>query len=120
MDDEEPVRKVTASMLTRLGFDVLEAADGDQAWTRFAPSIDQLALVVTDMTMPGMDGCELLGAIRGTGSAVPAVIMSGYSSNSARHCVEQPQVSFLQKPFTLAELREAVSAAAGTETAAAP
>ena len=111
VDDESQVRRVTATMLSTLGFEVVEAASGEEGWGAYNSDSAGFAMVVADMTMPGMDGCELVNAIRATGQIVPAVIMSGYTSTAASSCAGQPHVRFLQKPFTLGEIERAVSGA---------
>ncbi len=117
VDDEAHVRKVAASMLSSLGFEVLTAVSSEEALLLARDTLDGIALVVADQTMPGMDGCELVTTLRASGVQVPAVVMSGYSSSPAPACLEQNGAHFLPKPFTLPELERAVREALGAKTA---
>lgn len=64
VDDSASVRSVTRSLLSKSGFDVVEAADASQA-IRFLQNGGQVDLVISDVEMPNMDGLEMLAIIRG-------------------------------------------------------
>ena len=64
VDDSASVRSVTRSLLSKSGFDVVEAADAAQA-IRFLQNGGQADLVISDVEMPNMDGLEMLAIIRG-------------------------------------------------------
>ena len=87
MDDEEPIRKIAARLLTRLGLDVEVTADGAAAVAAFQAARvanREFAIVIMDLTVPGgMGGCETLEAIRRIDPDVRAIVSSGYSGDAA-------------------------------------
>jgi len=114
VDDEEQVRKLAAFMLTRLGFTVLTAANGNAAVEVFRQHQAEIRCVLTDLTMPGMDGWATLAALRALRSGLPVILSSGYDETvvQASSHADQPQ-AFLAKPYTVAALREALGHALG-------
>ena len=77
VDDLERARRALAHELTDAGFDVIEAADGVEAWEQFRTHRPDA--VVTDMVMPESDGMDLLGRIR-TQSDVPVIMFTSRGS----------------------------------------
>lgn len=77
VDDQVAARRALAAELEDAGFDVLEASDGDDAWTLFQQR--EPSLVVTDMAMPRSDGLDLLGRIRRE-SDVPVIVFTAYGT----------------------------------------
>jgi DNA-binding NtrC family response regulator len=77
VDDQQRPRELLSAELEDAGFTVLTAADGEQGWERFCQS--EASVVVTDMSMPGCDGIELLRRIRSR-SDVPVIVFSGHGS----------------------------------------
>ncbi len=77
VDDEEPLRRSIARILSRDGHEVILAEDGAQAIGFLkGPTFD---VVMTDLSMPGMTGLELLRAIRGFDLDVPVVLLTRLS-----------------------------------------
>ena len=111
IDDEALVRDVAQSMLEAMGFEVSAAPGGRQglAWIEAEP--DAWRLVLLDLTMPDMDGAEVLRQIRARWPALPVLLVSGYTSHNVAVATGASALHFLQKPFTLASLREAIAAA---------
>jgi CheY-like chemotaxis protein len=101
VDDEQNVREMTRTMLTRNGYRVILAADGAEAVALFAQRAAEIRLVVTDLHMPTLDGAMLGRALRSMNPAVKVVMVSGLSGLGNRQ--EQESVkfanAFLQKPF---------------------
>jgi two-component system response regulator PilR (NtrC family) len=113
VDDEVYVRQTIQMMLARRGFGVLEAADGEEAVAAVSADPDGLALVLLDVTMPGMGGKETLAAIKGIRSDLPVVILSGYAwEEPPARDAHQPD-GFLQKPFQMGTLYEIVDSVLG-------
>ncbi|MDQ2987028.1 MAG: response regulator [Armatimonadota bacterium] len=105
VDDEEIVRKVVVASLKRHGFKVLTAANGVEGVKAFEKASDKISKVLLDLTMPVMNGHEVLKRLRAIRADVPIVIMSGYTEQEAiRHFGENDEVVFLQKPFTISDL----------------
>jgi two-component system cell cycle sensor histidine kinase/response regulator CckA len=112
VEDEEMVRNMTADMLKRLGFTVLEAKDGVDAVEVFQQYRDEIRLVLSDLTMPRMNGWETLTALRKLVPDIPVILASGYDEARVMEGdhPEWPQV-FLGKPYKLKELGSAISRA---------
>jgi CheY-like chemotaxis protein len=111
VDDEEGVRNLTQMLLEQLGYVVVTAADGREALSLLRRTNGQMAGVVLDMTMPGMDGEETLRHMRQIRSDIPVVLMTGYSEESMiAKFTGVGGVAFLAKPFKAAELNGKLSA----------
>jgi PAS domain S-box-containing protein len=112
VDDQESVRKMGETLLSRLGFSVLPAAGGAEALDLFRQHPGEVCCVVTDLTMPGLDGWEVLAALRRIQPGLPVILASGYEEALAmgRDAPEQPN-AFLHKPYSTAELKTALNRA---------
>jgi PAS domain S-box-containing protein len=110
VEDESDVRRLTAEMLTRQGYVVIEAASGPDAvriWEHHNEIID---LVLTDVVMPKMSGQELAALLKESRQDLRVMYMSGYTDDVvARHGGLERAV-FLQKPFTSDTLARMVRA----------
>jgi two-component system cell cycle sensor histidine kinase/response regulator CckA len=81
VDDDAMLREIMARALADDGFDVLTAADGEQALAIASTLDGQLALVVTDIRMAGMDGLELAGHLACLKSPPPVLFISGFTTD---------------------------------------
>ena len=102
VEDEEGVREVVGRMLERLGFHVLQAADGVEAIHLFDEHEGTVAAVLLDLSMPRMGGQETLHRLRQRSAELPVVLMSGYTEQEmAAKMIDRAggAVGFLQKPF---------------------
>ncbi len=108
VDDQLGVRNLTRSVLERAGMTVILSDSGAQGVDTFRELAADVRLVMIDLTMPGLDGRETLAAMRRIRADVPAILMSGYSTEDLLRSSEH---AFLQKPFTPAALRAAVKRA---------
>ena len=107
IDDEEVVRDVFAETLTDAGWNVLAAADGESGIRMFSEHPGRIALVVLDLSMPGMDGAETLRNLRQVDPAAKVVLSSGYGEEEAMSRFEGLGLSgFLQKPYQWGRLKE--------------
>ena len=110
VDDEESLLALGARMLENLGFSVLTAADGLQAVELYRQRGKEIDLVLMDLTMPHMDGAEAFGELRRLNPGVRVVIASGYAHEEvASRFVGKDIEKVLQKPYTLARLRESLA-----------
>ncbi len=109
VDDEPAVRGMVSSALEILGFQVLNAADGEQAVDVFRQHAGEIDLVLMDMTMPRMDGREAFLRIRDLRGDARVILSSGYSQQDALSDLhgERP-MGFLQKPYDLSALASEV------------
>jgi DNA-binding response OmpR family regulator len=104
VEDEEPLRRYAARLLTELGFTVVGAADGAQALDVFRERGAELSLVLLDLTLPGLSGEAVLSEIQQAG--VPVVLSSGADSLEVRRRFAGRGVAgFLAKPYGLDQLR---------------
>jgi two-component system, cell cycle sensor histidine kinase and response regulator CckA len=107
VDDEETVRSPTRAMLTRLGYRVVEAADGREAMAQFEAGRSSIRCVLLDLSMPNMNGEETFLALRSCAPSVPVIISSGYGEQeTASRFTEAEPAAFIQKPYTLQRLGE--------------
>jgi PAS domain S-box-containing protein len=101
VDDEETVRQVAEFALRRGGYDVAVTADGQEAVNLFRERNGRFALVLLDMTMPGMSGEEVFRHLKTIRSDVPIILSSGFNEQEAtRRFGGLGVADFLQKPYT--------------------
>jgi hypothetical protein len=100
--EDEPVVLATADALLRHhGYQTVLAADGHEAVHLFRVSPLGFSAVLLDLTMPGLDGAEVLRALRTVNPAVRVLVMSGYSEQDIFNRLHgQGEVAVLRKPFT--------------------
>lgn len=103
-DDDNTVRTVVARMLRQLGFETIEAGDGDEA-IEVVKRAPHLVAVCLDLVMPRMPGLETVAELRRLNPGVPVVLMSGYAERDRFDLGEAVDFPFLAKPFDLAALR---------------
>ena len=105
VDDEQAVRDTLRVVLHFEGHTVVEAANGREACLIFAPG--DFDLVITDYNMPGMKGDELARTIK---CLVPSQHILMLTAHAAELChTENPVDAILEKPFTLAALRQMIA-----------
>ena len=105
VDDDEAVREVIVSYLTKQGLTVTGASDGRAAITALERSNGRYTLVVTDLSLPGADGLAVLRAARHANASSYVVIVTGYASlDSAIAAVRLGAYDYLTKPFSLGQL----------------
>jgi two-component system cell cycle sensor histidine kinase/response regulator CckA len=104
-DDDQSVRQAWATLLERQGWAVTTARDGEEAWALFKRGTPRFDLVLTDLSMPKLDGASLAKRIRATESPPPIVLMSGnVSAEDADLLVRTDFVAVLHKPVDPDEL----------------
>ncbi|KAJ4461608.1 putative hybrid sensor histidine kinase/response regulator [Paratrimastix pyriformis] len=112
VDDEAIVRRVATGYLNRLGFRTVEAANGREAVELFGPDPGRFAAVLLDLTMPEMSGQATFAELRRLRPAVPVLICSGFSDGEVEDLVAAG-AHFLAKPYTMAQLKEHLTALLG-------
>jgi CheY-like chemotaxis protein len=113
VDDDPGVRFALAEVLHERGYRVVSASSGSEA-LRALDGLDEIDVVVTDLSMPGMDGLELVSRIAARVPALPVILLTAHcsdrlgriaSSHGARGC--------LAKPFDIDQLALAIEQARG-------
>ena len=111
VDDQKICRDLERAFLEHLGYDVIEAADGEEALALAEANAGSIDLMISDVIMPGMDGPALLKAARQFLGAAPVMFVSGYAEAEFSDLLEgETGVSFLAKPLDLKTLAEQVKA----------
>jgi FixJ family two-component response regulator len=114
VDDDPSVRDSLALLLSLNGHASATFASAEDFLA--AARADWAGCAIVDIRMPGMDGLELLAAMKGRGIAVPAVIVTAHGDvASARAAFKGDAVDFLEKPFDEATLIAAVEASLARE-----
>jgi DNA-binding response OmpR family regulator len=109
VEDEAGVREGIAVLLETIGYRVIAVASGEEATAiPLQPAPD---LLLTDVTLAGMDGSALGQRLRDRWPALKVVLMSGYFEEAARVNAGERGWYFLQKPFEMAELAGILRAA---------
>jgi CheY-like chemotaxis protein len=122
VEDERPVREITAAILGELGYKTLEAADGEEALLLFGAHTGSVDLLLTDVVLPGkVRGRELAERIKAVRPEVKVLFMSGYTQNSIVHQGRlDDSVQMIGKPFYREELARKVAAVLGLSTEITP
>jgi two-component system cell cycle sensor histidine kinase/response regulator CckA len=105
VEDEDALRGSICRLLRREGYQVLEAGDGATALKLLQdPATQKVALVLTDLRMPVMDGRQLASALARFRPSLPMVFMSGFTAQLMDLRLVSPHLAFLAKPFRDADL----------------
>lgn len=108
VDDEPPVRDVQRRALELDGYVVKEAGSGLEGIAAISPPA-QIDLLVADLEMPGLGGAEMVRQIRMIRPDLPVLYVTGYIDRLMDTRPLWEGEAFLEKPFSVAGLREAVS-----------
>lgn len=105
VEDEDMVRAVAERALTRQGYSVLSAENGEAALELLGRS-GRPDLLISDVVMPTMDGPTMVRHVRERYPDLPIVFMSGYAEEQLRKSIDLDNVVFLPKPFSVQQLAE--------------
>jgi hypothetical protein len=109
VEDEDQIRMVARGILSRSGYEVMEARNGPEALARSAGHSGIIDLLLTDVVMPHMSGPELAERLRAARPAMKVLCMSGYTDDSVfRHGVLDRHFAYIQKPITPDSLTQKV------------
>jgi two-component system cell cycle sensor histidine kinase/response regulator CckA len=106
VEDEPMVRTVAERALTRHGYTVITAENGEEA-LEILDRGEEFVLLISDVVMPGMDGPTMVAEARKSRPDQPILFMSGYAEEQLRKSIDLDHVAFLPKPFSVQELAEA-------------
>ena len=109
VEDEDAVRTVAARLLRARGYEVIEAADGEEALELAETHAGEIDLLISDVIMPGLDGPTLLKKARPFLEDCPVMFISGYAEAEFSDLLEgETGVTFLPKPIDIKTLAERV------------
>lgn len=112
MDDEAVIREGCQRILTKNGWEVLTAPDGN-AGLSLAEDPSEIEVVLLDLKMPGISGMEVLERLLERDPSLPVVVITGYATvDSAVEAMKKGAYDFIAKPFTPDQLRLVVERAA--------
>ncbi|MDB4906177.1 MAG: sensory box protein [Gemmatimonadetes bacterium] len=101
VDDEEAIRTITRATLERFGYRTMLASNGAEAIAKYAQHRAEIAVVLTDMAMPVMDGPATIVALKSIDPRVKIIASSGFASNaSILGAVDAGVTDFIPKPYT--------------------
>jgi len=111
VDDNEHVRDIIKSVVLDLGYKVIAAKDGVEAFEKYKENRSDIKIVITDIVMPKMDGAELLLNIRKKSQSLPVIMMTGYDIDNVlkdSNIVTNDYTDILMKPVEVAILSEKI------------
>lgn len=109
VDDEEIIRTVLADMLREMGFRVLTAEDGQEGLEIYRESWREIDAVIMDLIMPRLGGKGAFRAMREINPSVRVILSTGFSQDRAiEEALSEGVVAFVQKPFRIEELSNAI------------
>ena len=107
VDDDKEVRQAISRLFTRVGFEITEAENGEEALNCL--SVRSFDLVITDLNMPGKNGIEFLCGLRARDSRTTIIVLTAYGEELSPHRCWQLNVSqVLEKPVTRERLLSSV------------
>ncbi len=111
VDDDPSVRRLLATTLREAGHNVLDVGSGKAAIEALASlPTEPTPLLLLDVTMPEMDGTEVMARVRATHPQVPIVLMSGHTSSYVEEVAQTARPDgLLLKPFDLNQMREVIA-----------
>ncbi|UCC79361.1 MAG: response regulator [Candidatus Zixiibacteriota bacterium] len=105
VDDEADFRQATSQGLSRRGFDVMEAASGEESLEIIGKTVPEIVLL--DQKMPGLSGIETLQKIRETNPSLPVIILTGHGDyQTALAGIKFDIIDFMQKPVDIDQLAD--------------
>ena len=117
VDDEESIRKLLSRMLES-AYDVEVASDGETAMRLLREPDAHYDLLISDLNMPGIDGLMLIREAQRINPALPAIVITGYSSeSSAIEALNLGVAGYLTKPFGTSQVLAAAAKALGARPA---
>ena len=114
VDDDDMVRLAIQRMLEHLGYRAIAAASGEEALDIYEQSSAEIAVIILDITMPGLGGIETFRRLRAMDSQVKVIVTSGDPLNPAIRELEAQGISYmLAKPFHTEQLARAIQQTIG-------
>ena len=110
-EDDEILRRLSASVLKEFGYTVIEARDGEDALSKYLPKKESIQLLVLDVVMPKKNGKEVYETIKEMTPDIKALFLSGYTADIVHNKgILEQHINFMSKPISprdlLAKVRE--------------
>ncbi len=110
VEDEESLRLLLSKYLNRIEFEVDSCGSAEEAWEQYSADPTRYALLLVDLTLPGMRGDELMKKVLSAEDGVPVLLSSGYPFDlKSLPAPMRARASFLQKPYLPRQLAEKVN-----------
>lgn len=107
VDDEKSMRDFLKILLTKEGYEVIVAGDGNQALTALGKN--RVDLVISDIKMPGMGGLELLAKVKDEADEIPVIMITAFASpNDAVQAMKSGAYDYISKPFNVDEIKSVI------------
>lgn len=116
VDDDQLVRHAWSALLERQGWQVTRARDGEEGWAQFAQTGQHFDLVLTDQSMPRLDGVGLARRIRETASSPPIVLISGHVNEVGAGDLQTLFNAVMHKPVDMNDLGRVMQEVLSTGT----
>ncbi len=109
VDDEKSIRDMVLQILSRFGYSVITASDGESALSLYQAEKDRIDLVILDVIMPGMGGKQCLSRLLEMNPDAKVIMASGYSNTGpAKGVLQEGIKSFINKPYQVRDLLERI------------
>jgi CheY-like chemotaxis protein len=106
-EDEVQVKAIAIILLQKLGFTVLDAANGKEALELYKQNATDITLVLTDMGMPVMNGYELFYKLKQFNPQLPIIISSGFGEGDIGSRIPREEIAgLINKPYNFDQMRE--------------
>lgn len=119
VEDEDMVRAVAERALTRAGYTVTTARDGEEGLGLVVNEKGQFDLILSDVVMPAMDGPAMARGIRRVKPDIPILFMSGYAEEQLRNQIDIANMHFIPKPFSVQQIGAKVAEVLSKQTVVA-
>lgn len=116
VEDEPFVRDATRRILQNAGFDVLSAADAQEALAAYEQAGHSIDLLMTDVVLPGRSGFQLVEDFRLRSSTTSILLTSGYGEFGAESASSDSGTHYLPKPYSRQSLLEKIEQIFGTNS----
>ena len=111
-EDEAQVKTIAIALLKKLGFSVIDAANGKEAIELYQQNAADITIVITDMGMPVMNGYELFYRLKQLNTQLPIIISSGFGESDIASKIPHDEIAgFINKPYNFEQLREVLRGA---------
>jgi CheY-like chemotaxis protein len=111
VEDEDQVLEFISTVLKKYGYKIMTASNGKSAEIAYQEHRSDIDMVITDLIMPEMNGVELAKKIKSLDNSTRIIFISGYSDDHLSNTdIIDPQINFLQKPFSASDLLRKIRA----------